>query len=486
MKAGDLMIPSGPGSSGKAAHVEKPVTPGMETEVTITALAFGGQGIARIQGFVIFVWGGLPGDTARVRIDRVRKRHAEATLLEVVRPSSDRVEPACPHFGICGGCRWQSLDYEAQLREKEGQVYECLRRLGGLSTFEMRPIRGMHDPWRYRNKVEFSVGRDADREIVVGFHPAGRWDTVMRIRDCLLLPTPVLEIRAIVERWLREINLEPWDPRARHGTVRHLTVRHATGTGELLAGLTSVAPSLPGLDTLAQRLSLVAGFAGLTHSQVIEARDLPTARRTQQVWGADRLTETLGHLRLEFSLDAFFQTNTHMAEVLYATAAADAGLRRDEVIWDLYCGTGSITLYLAQAARASLGIEVVPAAVENARRNAVANRVTSATFMLGDTRRTLKEILEGQLALPPVLQHPDVVVLDPPRGGLAKKVVARVAAAQPSRVVYVSCNPSTQAGDLALFAEAGYPVRRVTPVDMFPHTPHVETVVLMSRANPSS
>lgn len=474
------MTPSPPPEPAKATGAGKPVSPGTVTDVVISSLAFGGQGVARLEGFVIFVWGGVPGDTARVRIDRVRKRHAEATLLEVLQPSPNRVQPTCPHFGACGGCRWQMLEYTVQLREKATQVRECLERLGGLTHFALDPIKSMDDPWRYRNKVEFSVGRDPDGKTVVGFHPPGRWDTVMRIEDCFLLPEPILEIRAIVEQWLQTTGLEPWDARARRGTVRHLTVRHAVGTGELLAGITSVAPRLPKIDELAQRLHLVPGFVGLTHSQVVEARDLPTARHTQQIWGEDRLTETLGGLRLEFSLDAFFQTNSRMAEVLYATTANEACLRGDEVIWDLYCGTGSIALYLARSARAVLGIEVVPAAVDNARRNAVANGITSATFIQGDTRRTLKQVLEGRLALPPGLERPDVVVLDPPRGGLAKKVVERVAAARPSRVVYVSCNPSTQAGDLALFANAGYPVRRITPVDMFPHTPHIEAVALLA------
>lgn len=451
----------------------------MEMDVRVSALAFGGQAIARVEGFVVFVWGALPGESVRVHIDRVRKHYAEATLLQVVKPSPDRRAPRCRHFGHCGGCRWQLLDYEAQLQVKRQHVRDCLERLGGFSTFDTEPIRRMPDPWRYRNKVEFSVGRDPQGTTVVGFHPPGRWDTVMQIQECHLLPEPVLQVRAIVEQWLRDSRLEPWDPRTRTGALRHLTVRYSVGRESILVGITSRAPTLPGAAELAQRLTAVPGFSGLSHAQVIEARNQPTRHRVQQLWGTDRLTELLGGLRLEFSLNAFFQTNSRMAEVLYGTVVEAAGLRGDEVIWDLYSGTGSIALYLAANARAVLGIEVVETAVHDAWRNAVANGITNAHFHLGDTRRTLKQILEGRLDLPEGLGKPDVVVLDPPRGGLAKKVVARVAAAQPARVVYVSCNPSTQASDLALFAEAGYPLRSVTPVDMFPHTPHIEAVALL-------
>lgn len=458
----------------------RPVTPGMEVDVVVSALAFGGQAVARVRRFVIFVWGALPGETVRIRIDRVYRRHAEATLLQVIEPSPNRCTPPCRHFAHCGGCRWQMLDYEAQLQTKQEQVRDCFERLGKLSGFHMEPIRRMPYPWHYRNKVEFSVGRDPRGAKVIGFHPPGCWDAVMQIQECHLLPQPVIRVRGIVEEWLRTSELEPWNPRSRTGSIHHLTIRHSVGSNTILAGIASRDPDLIGAAELAHRLKAIPGFIGLSHTQIIRARNLPTQQRTQQIWGVDRLTERLGDLSLEFSLDAFFQTNSHMADVLYATAAEAAELGGNEVVWDLYSGTGSIALYLAHATRAVLGIEVVETAIQDARRNARANDISNAHFVLGDVRRTLKQILEGRLNLPTGLKKPDVVILDPPRGGLAKKVVARVAAARPQRVVYISCNPSTQAGDLALFAEAGYPLHSVTPVDMFPHTPHIEAVALLA------
>ena len=469
------------GSRSTPNGVERPITSGAELTLRVERPAFGGQGVAHHEGFVVFVDGGMPGDLVRVQVGRVRRRYAEAQVTEVIEASPHRVRPRCRHFGPCGGCRWQVLEYAAQLEYKQGQVTECLERLGGLHDFETAPIRGMEHPWRYRNKAEFSVGRDERGNAAVGFHPSGRWDTVLPIEDCLLLPESITEARAVTETWLSDSGLEPWNPRTRAGSARQVTIRHADATGQLLVGLTTTSSPPPQAKDLAERLAVrIPEFVGLVHTQVREGRDLPTHRSSTTMWGKDHLTETVSGLTFDLSIDAFFQTNTLMAPVLYQTIAEAAELSGTDTVWDLYCGTGAIALYLARTAAGVLGIEVVPAAVNNARRNAAQNGLNKAHFLLGDTRRVLKEILEGRLALPPGLSKPDVVILDPPRGGLARKVIARVAAAQPRRVVYVSCNPSTQAGDLALFADAGYRLERVVPVDMFPHTPHIEAVATLS------
>jgi 23S rRNA (uracil-5-)-methyltransferase RumA len=455
---------------------------GQTIELPITTLAFGGQGLGHLDDFVVFVDGAVPGDVVRAVVTRTKKRYAEARLDKIVQPSSDRRDAVCQHFGTCGGCRWQSLDYPVQLHYKEQQVRDSLERLGGLSGFEVRPIVGMDHPWRYRNKVEFSIG-GFDGRLVVGFHPPGRWDRVLPLEECHLLPETTEAIRTTVEDWLRSTQLAPWDARALTGYVRHLAVREARATGEVLVNLVTAPGDLPDADGLVQQVrTRHPQVVGILHSVNSGSAEVATGLPHQTLWGRPYLNERLNDLSLKISADAFFQTNTLMAETLYAVAAAEADLTGAEVVWDLYSGIGSIGLYMARAARAVLGIELVLAAVRDAHTNAELNGITNATWLEGDTRVVLKEVLEGSRELPAELSRPDVVVLDPPRGGLAHKVIARVAAAQPKRVIYVSCNPSTMAPNIALFQEAGYRLRRVTPVDMFPHTPHIEAVGLLEPA----
>ena len=276
--------------------------------------------------------------------------------------------------------------------------------------------------------------------------------------------------------------MTPWDPRENQGYARQLSVREAQGTGEILVSLVTAPGPLPQREELVDLLlERHPNVVGVLHAQNGGPADLATGVPYEVLWGRPHLFELLGDLRLKISIDAFFQTNSRMAPVLYATAADEAALSGSEVVWDLYSGIGSIAIYLAERSRSVLGIEIVPAAVRDARENAVENGVTNTTFLEGNARVVLKEILEGRRALPLELMRPDVVVVDPPRGGLAHKVIRRVAAAEPAKVVYVSCNPTTLAPDAALFRELGYRMTRVTPVDMFPHTPHIEAVALLER-----
>ena len=490
---------NGPTSGGVAPQattgpgVGRRLRKGERVELVIATLAFGGQGIGRLDNFVVFVDGAVPGDVAEVAVTRVKRSFAEARLERLLTPSPDRRDAACGHFGSCGGCRWQSLEYGVQLRYKEQQVRDSLERLGGLGGFELHPIKGMPDPWRYRNKVEFSIA-GVDGEPTVGFHPPGRWDTVLPLSECRLVPMETEAIRSTVESWLRDVGVVPWNARARTGFARHLTVREAAMTGEILVSLVTSPGELPDPGGLVRRLRAThPGVVGILHAVNAGTAEVASRVPHTTLWGRTYLFERLGGLRLKIGIDAFFQTNTRMAEVLYAAAADAAGLAPDAgrnagtrpVIWDLYSGIGSIALSMASGARAVLGIEIVESAVADARENARLNGVVTATFLHGDARVVLKEVLEERRELPEGLEHPDVVVLDPPRGGLAKKVVARVATAHPARIVYVSCNPTTMAPDCAHFAELGYRLVRVTPVDMFPHTPHIEAVGLLERVDHS-
>jgi 23S rRNA (uracil1939-C5)-methyltransferase len=476
------------------------IGPGLQrnqlVDVEVTGLAFGGMGIAKLDDFVVFVTGAVPGDVARVRITKNKKRYAEARVDQLLAPSSDRRPARCPSFGQCGGCVWQDLDYAVQLEYKASQVRESLEHLGGIRDFELRPIVGMSDPWRYRNRADFSVGTSADGA-VVGFRPPGRWDTVLPLSECHLLNPAIEGARATVEAWLREEALPGWDPRTREGYARHVLVRSAQQGREVLVSLVTVPGELRGGDGLVRRLRAQhPEVVGVVHAVNGGKAEISSGLESRTLWGRPYLLEQLGGVTLKVSVDAFFQTNTAMARELYRVAAEEAGLGKaaegvagdgatrgsgEPLVWDLYSGVGSIALTLARDAGAVLGIEAVPAAVENAHENARYNGFGNATFVEGDVAKLLLEVANGRMTLPEGLANPDVIVVDPPRAGLTKKAVSRIGEVQAPRIVYVSCNPATMAPNAVQLQQFGYRLDRVTPVDMFPHTPHVEAVALLTR-----
>ncbi len=475
-------------------------------QLTVTNLAFGGAGIAKIGEFVVFVTGGVPGDVIMARITKYKKRHAEARAVEILTPSSHRISARCPHFGTCGGCVWQGLDYNVQLEYKTQQVRESLEHLGGLSGFELLPIEGMTDPWRYRNRADFSIGRDEEGGAVVGFKLPGRWDTILPLSECHLLDPGIEHARAVVETWLREEGLAGWDPRRREGFARHLLVRSAQNGAELLVSLVTVPGGLPGATRLIDRLSTeLPQLVGVLHSINEGRAELSSGLEGTTLWGRPHLFEKVAGITLKISVNAFFQTNLRQTEVLYRLAArevtiplptpadhgsvagGDGGLRprtmsaEGPVIWDLYSGVGSIGLSLAKHAEALLGIEAIPEAVKDAGENARLNGIGNAFFLEGDVAKVLRAVAESALELPPSVARPDVVVVDPPRAGLTDKAIIRIGETAAPRLVYVSCNPATMGPNIAKLQEYGYRLVRVTPVDMFPHTPHVESVGLLSR-----
>ncbi len=502
-------------------------------DLPVDTLAFGGKGVARIDDFVVFVSGAVPGDMARVSITKTKKRYAEARLLELIEPSPDRVAARCPSFGTCGGCAWQDLDYGVQLHYKARQVRESLEHLGGLKGFHLLPALGMADPWRYRNRVDFAVGM-GESGAVVGFRPPGRWDSVLPLTECHLLGPVTESVRSTVETWLREKSIPGWDPRTNSGLARHLLVRSAQMEKEVLVSLVTGSPDLPDAQGLVERLRAShPQVVGVAHAVNEGRAEVSSGLGPVTSWGRSFLLERLAGITLKVSVDAFFQTNTLMAHALFGlvarevhaplpgdcesgscaagTSAAgtvvalapavgapsagvsglgvsgldvsglDVSARDVPVIWDLYCGVGSIGLSLAGRAQAVLGIEAVPAAVGDARENARLNGIENAHFVEGDVRRVLRELAQGVRTLPKGLEKPDVIVVDPPRAGLSGRVVFRIGELGAPRIVYVSCNPSTMAPNIAQLREHGYRLVRVTPVDMFPHTPHVEAVGLLVR-----
>jgi 23S rRNA (uracil1939-C5)-methyltransferase len=453
--------------------VAAPVAKDQELELHVDSLAYGGNGVARLNGFVVFVRRGLPGDTVRARVTKVKRSHAEALAVEVVEPSAKRVAAPCSHYPACGGCRFQDLAYDAQVEAKQEQVRDALRRIGGITEPPLEPILPAESEFFYRNKLEYSFTQTPDGP-ALGFHRAGRWDEVLEIEKCWLTTDLGNAIRNVVRDWARGERLEVYDQAEQTGYLRHLVVREGRNTGQVLVQLVTAAGERFDRDELVERLRRFPEIRSI-HWGVNESPAEVTGVPTTLLWGDEAIEEKLGDLRFRVRPNAFLQTNTAMAERLYGLAADYAALTGGETVYDLYCGIGTIGLTLASRALTVWGVDVSEESVACALENAELNGITNAAFFAGETADSLAELRERA-------GPPDVVVVDPPRAGLSNKAVRRLGRLESPRIVYVSCNPTTLAGNVKeLAASWGYELKRVRPVDMFPHTPHVESVSLLTR-----
>jgi 23S rRNA (uracil1939-C5)-methyltransferase len=489
---------------------------GEELELQIDALAFGGEGVARLgdSGYVVFVAGAIPGDRVRAVVHKRKRSYAHARTLEVLEPSSERIDPVADHPGV----PWQVLPYERQLEIKQAQVGEALQRIGHLDGFELQQIVPAVQPWRYRNKLEYSFGMDDDGDgsggrLVCGFHAPAGGNHVIAMGDCMLASERGNLARELALGWCRAEGLRAWDrgrraegataqapaPGARAGRgrgrdgrkqvqdervgpgpdgrarLRNLVVREGRDSGKLQVRLVTTHGELE-VGALAQVLSDGLGeqLSGVLWTRSTSLAETTGGGETELVWGDAKLPERLGELELEISAEAFFQTNTEMAECLYGIAVEFAALEGWERVYDLYSGIGTIALTLASRAGELWGIELIEEAVADAIESARRNEITKAKFFAGDVRLALGELLEQA-------GRPDVLVVDPPRAGLSKKVVHRIIDCSPKRIVYVSCNPTTLAPNAAELVDAGWTLRKVRPVDMFPQTHHIECVALLER-----
>jgi 23S rRNA (uracil1939-C5)-methyltransferase len=454
--------------------VAAPVARDQELELKVDSLAYGGNGVARLDGFVVFVRRGLPGDTVRARVTSVKRNHAEALALEVVEPGAARVDAPCAHYPACGGCRFQDLAYEAQVGAKQEQVRDALRRIGGLADPPLEEIVPAESVFHYRNKLEYSFTQTPAGP-ALGFHKAGRWDEVLDIERCWLTTDLGNALREAVRDWARSERLPAYDQAEQSGYLRHLVVREGRNTGQVLVQLVTA----PG-ELMSARESFVAALRRFPEVRSIHwaVNDRPaevTNLPTQLLWGEEAIEEHLCGLRFRVRPNAFLQTNTAMAERLYGLALEYAGLTGEETVYDLYCGIGTIGLTLAREALTVWGVDVSEESVACALENAQLNGLANAAFFAGEVGEAIEELRDRA-------GEPDVVVVDPPRAGLSGKALRRVARLEAPRIVYVSCNPTTLAGNVkTLAADWGYRLERARPVDMFPHTPHVETVALLTR-----
>ncbi len=450
-----------------------PVARNQELELSIDSLAYGGNGVARLNGFVVFVRRGLPGDLVRARVTKVKRNHAEALAVEVLRPGPERVDAPCTHYPACGGCRFQDLAYEAQVSAKAEQVADALRRIGGFAEPPLEPIEPAVEQFHYRNKLEYSF-TSIPSGPALGFHKAGRWDEVLEIERCWLTTDLGNAIRNAVRDWARAEGLEAYDQAEHTGYLRHLVVREGRNTAQALVQLVTAAGERFDRDELVEtlrRFSEVRSIHWAVNDSPAEVTNLPTTL----LWGEEAIEEELCGLRFRVRPNAFLQTNTAMAERLYGLAAEYAELSGSETVYDLYCGIGTIGLTLASRALTVWGVDVSEESVACALENADLNGIANAAFFAGEVGASLEELRERA-------GPPDVAVVDPPRAGLSGKALRRLARLEAPRLIYVSCNPTTLAGNAKELArDWGYRLERARPVDMFPHTPHVETVALLTR-----
>ena len=451
-----------------------PVQRDQELELKIESLAFGGNGVARLDGFVVFVRRGLPGDTVRARVTKVQRRHAEAVTTEVIVAGPHRVEAPCSHYPACGGCRFQDLAYDAQLAAKEQWVADSLQRLAGLAEPPLEPIVPAASQFGYRNKMEYSFA-DSPAGPVLGLHRAGRWDEVLELERCWLTTDAGNAIRNRVQEWAREEKLPAYSQETQEGYLRHLVVREGRNTGQALVQLVTARGERFDRERLIEVLTETPEVKSVHWSVnhgVAEVTNLPT----ELLWGEDAIEEAIGGLRFRVRPNAFLQTNTEMAERLYELAREFAALAGGETVYDLYCGIGTIGLSMAANALTVWGIEISEESVACAIENQELNGIGNAAFFAGNVGEVLNELRDRA-------GDPGLVVVDPPRAGLAGKALRRLGEIGAPRIVYVSCNPTTLAGDVKrLSDDYGYRLTRARPVDMFPHTPHVECVSLLELA----
>lgn len=477
--------------------------------VTIEDMNEDGAGVGKVDGYIWFVKDAVIGDVVRAKAMKMKKSYGFARLMEVLEPSGSRVIPSCPVARQCGGCQLQAMSYEEQLKFKERKVMNNLIRIGKFAENEihMLPIMGMEEPWRYRNKAQFPFGKDKGGNVIAGFY-AGRTHAIVEAGDCLLGVEENREILDIVKLFMKEMKIEPYDESSHKGLVRHVLIRKGFKTGEIMVCLVINGKKLPGKERLVEMLCGgdgkdekgqginregingkeiygketngnetdghgIRGMTSISYSVNQEKTNVIMGKEIVNLYGPGFITDYIGNLKYQISPLSFYQVNPVQTERLYGTALEYAGLTGNETVWDLYCGIGTISLFLAQKAKKVYGVEIVPQAIEDARRNAEINGIKNAEFFVGKAEEVLPEQFEKNHV------HADVIVVDPPRKGCDTVCLDTILKMRPERVVYVSCDSATLARDLRYLADGGYMVERGRCCDMFPGTVHVETVALL-------
>lgn len=442
--------------------------------VTIEDMGHDGEGIGKADGYTLFVKDAVIGDKAEVKIIKAKKNYGYARLLKVLEPSKDRVEPKCPSARACGGCQLQFLSYEKQLEFKKQKVQGNLERIGGFEEIQIEKVMGMENPWRYRNKAQFPVGKDRDGNIITGFY-AGRTHSIIPNRDCSLGVEINEEILNSVIAYMEENHVEPYDEVSGKGLVRHILIRYGFKTGEIMVCVIINGKKLPKAEKLVEKLKDIPGMTSITWNVNTKRNNVILGEEIGLLWGQAYISDYIGEVKYQISPLSFYQVNPVQTEKLYGTALEYAGLTGQETVWDLYCGIGTISLFLAQKAKQVYGVEIVPAAIEDAKRNAELNGIENAEFYVGKAEDVLLEKYKKDGI------YADVIVVDPPRKGCDEALIETMLKMKPEKIVYVSCDSATLARDLKVLCEEAYHIEKVAVCDMFPNSVHVETICLLRR-----
>ncbi len=448
----------------------------------IEDISMDGEGVGKYKGYTLFVKDTIVGDRARVKVIKTKKNYGYGRLVEIEKASPDRIAPKCPIARQCGGCQIQEMSYESQLRFKQKLVENNLERIGGIlpGTYEMYDIIGMDEPWHYRNKAQFPVGTGKNGEIKIGFY-AGRTHSIIETEKCYLGASVNEQVVFAVRRWMESSHILPYDEEKHKGLVRHILVRQGFKTGEVMVCLVINADKLKKTDTLIDELAAIKGMTSITTSTNTDRTNVIMGNKINLLWGREYIEDYIGKIKYRISPLSFFQVNPVQTEKLYNKALEYAELTGRENVWDLYCGIGTISLFLAGKCKKVHGVEIIPQAVDDAKENARINGIENAEFFVGKAEEVLPAWFREEEKKTGAAPTADVIVVDPPRKGCDKVLLDTMVSMKPERIVYVSCDSSTLARDIAYLTGKDYQVKKVQPVDQFGHTVHVETVVLMSR-----
>ena len=446
--------------------------------VKIEDMSHDGSGIGKADGYTLFIKDAVIGDEVEAKIMKTKKNYGFARLMNVLVPSPDRTEPKCPKARACGGCQLQFLSYEKQLEFKRNKVDGNLRHIGGFQDFAIEKVMGMDEPWRYRNKAQFPFGKDKDGNIVTGFY-AGRTHAIIPNRNCYLGVEENEKILDMIISYMEENHVEPYNEETGKGLIRHALIRYGFTTKEIMVCLIINGESLPKKERLIEKLTKIQGMTSITANVNKKRSNVILGDKIIPLWGQDYITDYIGNVKYQISPLSFYQVNPVQTVKLYETALEYAGLTGKETVWDLYCGIGTISLFLAQKAKQVYGVEIVPAAIEDAKKNAELNGIENAEFFVGKAEEVLPREYEEKGI------YADVIVVDPPRKGCDEALLTTMLEMKPERIVYVSCDSSTLARDLKILCGEGYELGRVAVCDMFPAGVHVETIVLLSKLKSS-
>ena len=445
-------------------------------EVKIEDMGVDGEGIGKADGITLFIKDAVIGDVVQAKIMKMKKSYGYARLLEVLTPSPYRVEPKCPVSRPCGGCQLQALSYEKQLEYKENKVRNNLKRIGGFTDIPMEPIAGMKEPYHYRNKAQFPIGRDKDGKLTAGFY-AARTHSLIPVDECYLgakINEPILgKILQIME----QEHIEPYDEKTHTGLVRHILIRFGFTTKEIMVCFILNGKKLPNQEKFIAALTEIPGMTSISVNRNEKDTNVIMGEKTITIWGSDYITDYIGDIKYQISPQSFYQVNPAQTKVLYEKALEYAGLTGTETVWDLYCGIGTISLFLAQKAKKVFGVEIVPQAIADAKKNAALNDITNVDFFVGKA----EEVYPSYVSEHKEEAKAEVIVVDPPRKGCEESLLSTIVSMAPERIVYVSCDSATLARDLKYLCGHGYELKRVQAVDQFCQTGHCETVVLLSK-----